>query len=277
MTDLSFLDRPLIPFYLESGSGLCFSLFFPPEGGGGDVVLFVPPFGEEMNRTRPMVAMQARRLASRGIGCLMVDYRGTGDSTGEFREAEWGHWMADMIAATGWIRKQGSRLVALWGLRLGALMAAELCHAGEIDVGRLIFWQPVVDGRQMMTQFLRIRIAAQMDRGEKQESTAQIRDRLAAGELLEIAGYELNGRLSEAIESRKMHSLRPPGSVRVDWIESKPVGGEGLSRPSEKVVSAWRENGVEVVDQTFDGPPFWQLHEREMAPDIIDRTTGLFR
>jgi exosortase A-associated hydrolase 2 len=220
--------------------------------------------------------MQARRLAERGIGCLLVDYRCTGDSSGDFRDAEWTDWKADLETAATWLTEQGYQLHGIWGIRMGALLAAQLCHEGRLRPRRLLFWQPVVDGKQMMTQFLRIRIAAQMDRGEKQENTKQIRARLANGELVEIAGYELNGSLASAIDAAKLIEACPPNSVRVDWIEACPASGEGLARPSEKVVDAWREAGVEVQARTFEGPPFWQLHEREMAPDIIDKTLETF-
>src|SRR5689334_9630124 len=58
-------------------------------------VLVLPPFAEELNKCRPMLAAQARALAAAGLDVLLVDLFGTGDSDGEFVEARWERWQQD--------------------------------------------------------------------------------------------------------------------------------------------------------------------------------------
>ena len=90
-------------------------------------LLYLPPFAEEANRSRRMAVLQARRLAARGWPVLLLDPFGTGDSAGAFHEARWELWLADAAQAAAWLATRwpgGS--VTLWGLRLGALLAAAL-------------------------------------------------------------------------------------------------------------------------------------------------------
>ena len=78
-------------FMLQGGRGALCALYFPPRAGvaaRGDL-LVLPSFAEEMNRCRAMVSLQARVLAEAGVGTLVLDPFGTGDSAGEFADATW--------------------------------------------------------------------------------------------------------------------------------------------------------------------------------------------
>src|SRR3546814_14690353 len=66
-------------------------------------LVYLPPFAEEMNRSRRMAALQARALAALGIDVLLLDLFGTGDSAGDFRDARWEIWREDAMAAVAWL------------------------------------------------------------------------------------------------------------------------------------------------------------------------------
>ena len=72
------------PFFLEVSGRRLFAVHHPPVDGRRVLghVLCVPPFNEEMNRCRSMITLQARALALLGIGTLLLDLHGTGDSAG---------------------------------------------------------------------------------------------------------------------------------------------------------------------------------------------------
>ena len=53
------------------------------------LVVHAPAFAEEMNKSRRMVALQARALAEDGLAVLLVDPLGCGDSPGDFGDATW--------------------------------------------------------------------------------------------------------------------------------------------------------------------------------------------
>jgi hypothetical protein len=73
------------PAFIDGSGGRLFTLYFAPDAAvsarGG--LLFIPPFAEELNRSRHMVVKTARALAAAGWGVLLLDLFGTGDSEGD--------------------------------------------------------------------------------------------------------------------------------------------------------------------------------------------------
>ncbi|KFI22365.1 hydrolase 2, exosortase A system-associated [Nitrosococcus oceani] len=262
-------------FFLPGPLGPLFAVYYPPAGNrpfSRKAILHVPAFAEEMNKCRRMVVLQAKRFADAGYGVLVVDLYGTGDSGGEFSEARWEVWKADLEAALDWLRGNGVETIKLWGLRMGGLLAAELACEHNNEIHDLVLWQPVVDGRLMLTQFLRLRLAGEMIAGNKQESMATLRQRFAAGELVEVGGYELAPDLAAALEQQSFGSLNLPGSIAVNWLEIVPNSERSLSAMSQRIVERWRESGVRVAAATVMGNAFWATQEIALAPKLLDET-----
>lgn len=260
------------PFFLDTPGGRVFVVHHAPKALNGHV-LCVPGFNEEMNRCRSMLTLQARELAAHGIGTMVIDLFGTGDSDGEYVEARWERWLENLSAAGQWLQERGG-LVALLGIRLGVILAVDWLDANPEPVRRLVAWQPVVDGKQYFNQFLRIRIAANMDRADlPRETTGSMREQLAGGTPVEVGGYEVHPELAAAIEARHLGRMQPPQSTRIAWFEQPSPGGEVPSPVSAKVVSAWRDTGLSVEVMPFSGQAFWQIHERSLAAELIEKTS----
>lgn len=246
--------------------------------GGEAYLLLVPAFAEEMNRSRPMVAWQAREFAKLGVGTLVLDLYGTGDSAGDFGEASWRGWCADVAAAQRWLREHDRRCIGLWGVRLGALLALDVAgreqNAGDSGLERLLLWQPVIDGRTFLTQFLRLRLAATMARSdERRETTAGLRAELAAGRPLEIGGYLLGPELAADLDRVGMTALGTRPRIparRLDWLELSQKQPPSLSAAAQKAVAVWRDAGVQVDAAAVPGEPFWTHYERSFAPSLIE-------
>ena len=268
------------PFFLESPHGPLFAIYHRPSAGRRvhGHVLCVPPFNEEANRCRSMITLQARALAELGIGTLLEDLYGTGDSTGGYVDARWDIWQDNIRAGMAWLSGQPGGCRALWGIRLSVILAAEvLCSPGAAGTA-LIAWQPVVDGMQYFTQFLRMRIAAQMDRPQLvRDTTTSMRAEMAAGKPVEISGYEIHPQLAAAIDAARLSDLPPPANTPVLWLEQAAAGAEDVSLPSQKVIGAWRESGLAPDVQRFAGGAFWQLYERTIAPAALDATCAWVR
>ena len=180
-------------------------------------LIVVPPLAEEMNRSRRMFTLLGQRLAAAGIVTTVVDLAGTGDSDGEFGDATWEAWLDDLDAVTVRALAGGCRRLWLCGLRLGALLALDfVARRAPAPDTRLLLWQPIIEGSAALTQFLRLRLAECMRAGAPpKETTRELRERLRAGESLEVAGYMLNPALGAAIDGLSWTRLaRRPEETR---------------------------------------------------------------
>ncbi|MDZ7782423.1 MAG: hypothetical protein U5K56_05590 [Halioglobus sp.] len=70
------------PGFLGEPGRRHFMLQFVCTGTPKAHIVYLPPFGEEMNRCRAAVAEQARQFAAMGYSCILIDFYGTGDSEG---------------------------------------------------------------------------------------------------------------------------------------------------------------------------------------------------
>jgi exosortase A-associated hydrolase 2 len=269
------LELELTPFFLHGAAGRIFCLYVGPAPGaprrGG--VLFVPPFAEETNKSRRQVMLQARALAAAGHGVLLVDLFGTGDSEGDFAQGRWEIWRGDLVAALRWLEARQLSPVVLWGLRWGALLAAELAHEVREQLPRLLFWQPVLDGRQYNDQFIRMRVASSMLTGRTRITVQDLRGSLKRGETVEVAGYLLQPDLVAAIDGRSLVASRLPHGCLVDWIEVVGDSDAGMSVGSQRVIAAWQDTGAVVRSSTVVGQQFWATTEIAVVPALIERTT----
>jgi exosortase A-associated hydrolase 1/exosortase A-associated hydrolase 2 len=261
------LVRPLI---LAGQRGPILGVYYPPIDGvepKGDL-LVVPAFAEELNRCRSMVAMQARQLSLLGCGVLVIDPYGTGDSDGDFSEATWAQWRQDFRLGIAWLRSFGNGCCGLWGIRLGALMAIELA-AEDSEITRLLLWQPVVNAKTYFTQFLRIRVAADIERRDGVRSVDELRRQTESGQLIDVSGYSIGPILAKELDSLKTPALTSIESKSIYWFETLPSAEANVSRESIRVMDEWRAAGIALQLHKVLGSSFWQVHERVTAPDLI--------
>jgi exosortase A-associated hydrolase 2 len=264
------------PFFLDRGGRRTFAICRAPrtdERLSGGVVFFAP-FAEELNRTRRMTTLLAQALAAAGIGMLAFDFSGTGDSTGDFGDARLESWIDDGVAAIDWLAERLGTPITVVGLRFGAALALLSAQERGDRVGKAVLWQPVSSGSTMLTQFLRIRVAANMAGDGPGETTKALRDRIAAGEPLEVGGYVLAPALFRDIDRISLSDIRPDGGLPVHWLEVAADDDGDLLMASRRVVEAWRASGVPVEASTVAGEQFWATQELSTAPALIDATVA---
>jgi exosortase A-associated hydrolase 2 len=231
-------------------------------------ILHLPAFGEEMNKARHMVALQAQRLAADGWLVLQIDLLGTGDSSGELAEAGWQDWLADVRLAVDWLRAQQAGPVWLWGLRLGGLLAAEAERVVDLDCG-LLLWQPVSSGRQHLQQILRLWKMARVV-GKAVETALSPQQRLDAGEVVEVAGYAISPALAAGMQAASLAAPeRGPGLC---WLQ---VGAAEPPAAFLRVDAACRAAGRSARFHAVEGSSFWQTQEIAVVPALIEHTTRL--
>jgi exosortase A-associated hydrolase 2 len=261
--------------FIDGAEGRILLVARQPAGEARDCVLVVPPFAEELNKCRRMITEAAHELAVRGIASVLPDLHGTGDSDGDFADARWSTWIRDLSLAAHWCRDAGMPVSGVLAIRLGATLAAAALDSGDLaPVPVSVLWQPVFDGRRHMAQFLRQRIAMSRLQLDRAESMEEIRARLVAGEIVEVAGYGLARGLVEAIEGQ---SLPVHGSRfgAITWMELLQ-GGTALPLPSSAAVRALGEQGCDVRTMTFTGEPYWAATEIAVNTAIVAATVESF-
>ena len=262
------------PFFLQRPRGRLFAIHHPPQTKAvNGCFVYVQPVGEEMNRCRQMVSLQARQFAQLGYGTLLLDAYGTGDSDGEYREATWDGWKADLRAGLAWLGTRNYPEIMLWGVRHGALMTVELARE-MTPPRRLLLWQPTVNGQAALTQILRIQMAGNMtaESKESKEGTKVLRDRLAAGETVELSGYETSGALAAGLDGARVSDCFDLAQMQVSWFDVLASEGQEPTRISLKTKADWESAGAKVRYETVVGPAFWQVWERVVAGELIART-----
>ena len=267
----------LDPFFLDTPNGRLFAVHHRPcdRASTRGNILCVPPFNEEMNRCRSMVALQAQAFARLGIGTLLIDLHGTGDSMGSYVDARWNIWLDNIRTGVNWLNEQSGGFRGFLGVRLGAILAADALNNMTASNAALMLWQPVVDGKQHFTQFLRMRIAAQMERSHlPKETTNSMREQLASGKSLEVSGYEIHPEFATALDAARLESFSPKKNTPVLWLEQAAVDATQAVPVSQKIIEAWRSSGVNVDVRFFEGPNFWQVAERAISTGAIDATTA---
>lgn len=269
---------PADAFFLPAERGERFCLFHPPapsvEPKGA--FIYVHPFCEEMNCSRRMAALQSRALADLGYGVLQIDLYGCGDSSGDFADARWQIWKSDLALAWQWLETRLGLPVALWGLRLGALLALDYAADATLPVGRILLWHPVINGEAYLSQFWRLKLASRMLDGEESPSQANsIKAALVEGRHVEVAGYSVAAEMVSVIEKLRLGGLVFPG-VRVDWFDLASRTDVAPAPAIARAVDGWKNAGADLHLHLLQGPPFWSSPESGVSQALLGATTRLF-
>ncbi|HEC00163.1 MAG TPA: hydrolase 2, exosortase A system-associated [Sphingomonadales bacterium] len=266
------------PFFINSPSGNIFALYHTPEEGTKVKrnILFIPPFGEELNRSRHMVNRQARAFTKAGYGVLILDLFGTGDSEGQCEQANISLWQQDIHAACVWLRKASDTAPLFWAMRSGALLAADLIQKHPDLTNHMILWSPVSNGKKFISQFMRIKLAAGTTRqtSGQQLTVKDLWAKLDNGENLEIAGYSLSPDLAKDLSTLSLNEMDLPQRLTISWIETSLNDPAKLSPASHKIIEQWKESGITVTRKAVNDIAFWTLQEPEWANKYIDQTTA---
>ncbi len=156
----------------RSGEDHVFGVLHLPEGRPAAGILMCHGFTGHKAETHRLFVGAARDLARHGLVVLRFDFRGSGDSGGEFRDMTVSREIEDAVAALDYLSSRpevDSDRVGVLGLSLGGCVAA--CLAGRDDrVSALALWAAVAH-------------------------PARIRERLASAfgedDVLDMEGWEL--------------------------------------------------------------------------------------
>ncbi|MDH5444135.1 MAG: hydrolase 2, exosortase A system-associated [Gammaproteobacteria bacterium] len=261
------------PFFNDSESGKIFCTYFKSTTiNTNQAVVFVPPFAEEMNKSRRMFSQQARRLASNGINSILVDLYGTGDSEGEFYETTWDTWVSDIICTINWLKNQGKTSIGLVALRLGCLLAIDV--AQKCNIQHIVFWQPVINGDNYLGQFLRLRLAAEMNSvsGEK-SSVKNLKDMLNSGENVEVAGYMLSSKLAIELQNKQLDKFTSLKNTKtIFWYDIVADSNREPPLIHRKTQEQIREKNIHMESFKIAGASFWNCVEIVDIKELLQST-----
>ncbi|TFG75441.1 MAG: hydrolase 2, exosortase A system-associated [Thermodesulfobacteriales bacterium] len=273
-------NPPAEPFFLKTELGDRFCLYHAPHPNKErcGAFIYVHPFCEEMNKSRRMVALQARAFAAMGFGVLQMDLFGCGDSGGEFGDARWEIWKQDLGVARSWLENRVTTPIGLWGLRLGALLALDFARSSVTMFDKIILWQPVINGELFLTQFLRLRLANEIFAGNLEKTTGTgiqaMRSFLATEGKLEVAGYNLNSDLATVIDGLRAIKLIVT-KTPVHWFEVVSEPGRTMPPAGAKVAKAWEQKGSNLHVHLVPCVPFWATQEISECPELISATARI--
>lgn len=125
-----------------------------PEGEGRyPGVILCHGFTGNKAESHRLFVRTARMLAKAGFGVLRFDFRGSGDSEGDFVDMTVAGEISDAIAAWRWMTEQTGvepERLALLGFSLGGCVAAYA--AADIQPAALVLWSAVGEPEKVFTQ-----------------------------------------------------------------------------------------------------------------------------
>ena len=161
----------------------------------------------------------ARYLAARGISALRFDYRGCGESTGEFQRLTLASWLEDCRALVGLLKADEPTIpLVLGGIGLGGLLASRLFSENVGDA--MLLWSPSHSGAGALRDTLLRRLAFDLANPVtgQPKTWADYEASLQRGESIEAAGYILSAALwREAVDMK----LALPGGARDHGVDAR--------------------------------------------------------
>ena len=261
-------------FFFENEGAHCYAVLHHPapasaEGAPRPGVVLCHPLLDfdlyEVPWTIRMVAGYARELAKAGYSALRFDFRGSGQSDGEFETVTLGGCVSDLQRAVDvLVEKTGAQEVVLVGVRLAGTAAMRV-GARDGRVRRLALWDPVPDPYGNLRAVRRRARASLLAMGRGPDTApaaatgGEAPTGLWAGESaesrLDAGGYVIGPAFLQELKTwdSKPDVAAFRGDVLILQLIRDWLGGAGLRRELVKLDQAYRAVGadsqlVEVMD-----------------------------
>ena len=262
----------LRPCFIDAANRRIFVQHRVPAAPTEHCVLIVPAFAEEMNKCRKMLTDVSRALLQHSIASVMPDLSGTGDSEQEFGTANWGLWREDLAATVDWCRSQGLSIRGAVGVRLGCALLADLAQDALPDLRCSVMWQPVANGKDFLTQFLRLRVAATMMDSARKETVDELLAKLRAGQSVEVAGYDLSPQLAADLQQIALDRFMTSKLGQLHVMEVVRNAATPPGKASERLLQGARAAGVSATPHRIEGEPYWASTEIVRIEALVART-----
>lgn len=260
------------PFWLESGGGRCYACRHMPDGvASRGAIVLCQPFAEERKCVARVFVNLARQLMADGYYVLRFDYRGCGDSEGEFSEFKFSDWLNDLATAVELAKNEsGFSKVSLVGIRLGASLAL-LATVERDDIASIVLWEPIVNGREYVRQTVtRTKLRHQLIKheGGTMETASSARDVLSSDLVRDFDGYAVKKSMYDELSAIDLLSddVVFEGPALVIQI----AGRSALSNELEALAQKCPGHEIRCVREQ----PFWNRIGLVEANELIEETSA---
>lgn len=245
----------------------------PPKDKSDFCFLIVPPFAEEANKSRHQLSLLMAGLKEQGISSVLFDFFGTGESEGSFEQSSVASYLADFQTVFEWCSKKYQQ-VSVLGIRLGALLSLVAVEQFNLPVQKWVAWQPQFNGKQVLNQFFRLRIAGEMAAGGKVTSS-DIQHELDDLGSSEIAGYRVSKQLARELEQANADNLGANSLTGIKGLlvmEVSNAENASLTPVNGKVVDRFRAIKLPVESSVVPGNQPWATQEITENQHLIGAT-----
>ncbi len=275
--DVSFLFRKYASagreerrFFFQGDDELFGVIHYPEGTPRGTGIVMCAPFLDEYMETQGFLVNYARSLASFGYPVLRFDYRGCGESDGEWEDYSIPEYLSDIRCAMDYLSGEtGVRTIGLFGVSLGATLALMTLER-EDRAAFAVVCNPVMRGDVYVRDILRLHIAEQMLKYlQVRTGMLELLDTIRSGGKVYVLGYAITTRNHEAIGNvsllRNMEAIRKPVAL---FAFRNMIARNGDLR---EMVEMLRRNVPQSMVREVDGPVFWK-----QGPRLVRRIPELF-
>lgn len=270
-----FHDRPFrcheeYRFFPHAGTRMYGVLYYPGEISRHRGIVMCAPYIEEHMDSQGFMVNFARFLASRGYVVLRFDYRGCGESGGDWENFSVSEYLADISRALEFLASETGVLnPGVLGVRLGATLAA-MSVAGDGPASFAVLCDPVTRGESYIRDLLRLNLAEQLR--QQLKVTAGARELLRiirSGEEVYIAGFPFNTKHHDTLMAidfpQTAMALRKPTALFT--LRNPFSRGESFHSLFDEI----RKNSPASIFRELECPVFWK-----QTPRIVMRAPAFF-
>ena len=107
---------------------------------------------------------------------------------------------------------------------------------------------------------------------KKQKALPILKKMAANGQAVEVAGYDLSPDYFHRLKDAKLDNYFEITHFPVGWFTSIASAERKPPRAEQNIKTKWQEAGASIDSFTIVAPPYWQVHERTLAPQLVDET-----
>jgi len=235
-----------------------------------NAILILPPFAEEMNKTRHLINTVVQQLIAAGCNSFMLDNFGTGDSEGDLDQASVDIWRHDIQQFIELLQQQGYQRLSVIAIHFGAMQLFDLLNNNSLalPLQHIVLWQPIFEVKKFWQQFARIKVAEAMASGNK-ISQKDLEQQLLQGDTLEIAGYPISPAFYQSLLNIRAEIPAQLNGCQLSWFETSQI--ENIALPVQKMLQQLQQHS-DVNFLQFKDEPYWQTTELASADKLIALT-----